>query len=139
MPIQPVYSTTQTNSTPVNKEPLSFLATGGTNPVTDIAANYGDLILCRNGSLPTGFASTDTGYPQLPYTMFAINLNASRGAIGSILWMQNYNPPAGNKTLQLCVVDFQTRVFVYQYYETMQWVGFSLNTGDRYGVQLHLK
>ena len=131
MPIQPVYSTTTgLTSTPAEQgTATSFLATGGTNPVTVIAANYGDLILCRNGSLPTGFTSTDTGYPQLPYTMFAINLNASRGAIGSILWMQNYNPPAGNETLQLCVVDFQTRVFVYQYYETVQWVGFSLNTG----------
>jgi len=121
MPLQPTYSTTTGQITP---------ATPGSNPVTVIAASYGDMMLCRNGSLPTGFPAASTGYPQLPYTMFAVNLNASRGQIGSILWMQNYNPPAGNITLQLCNVDFQTRVFAFQYYETVQWVGYSLDTGN---------
>ncbi len=71
----------------------------------------------------------EAGTSQAPYTMFAVNLNASRGAVGSILWMRNYDPPAGNITMQLPSVDYQNRVFVYQYYETMQWVGFNLDTG----------
>ena len=96
---------------------------------TVIGANYGDIMLCRNGSLPIGFAASQNGASQAPYTMFAVNLNASRGQIGSILWMRNYDPPAGNITLQLPSIDYQNRVFVYQYYETMQWVGFSLDNG----------
>jgi outer membrane protein assembly factor BamB len=96
---------------------------------TVIGANYGDIMLCRNGSLPIGFAASQNGASQAPYTMFAVNLNGSKGQIGSILWMKNYNPPAGNITMQLPSIDYQTRVFVYQYYETMQWVGFNLDTG----------
>ena len=87
-------------------------------------------MLCRNGSLPTGFAADDTGSFDQPYTMFAVNLNSSVGTVGSILWMKTYNPPLGNITLQLPIVHFQTRVFVFQYYETMQWVGFSLTNGN---------
>jgi hypothetical protein len=96
---------------------------------TVIAANYNDIMLCRNGSLPSGFAASNTGTSQTPYTMFAVDINTTHTSFGSILWMKNYDPPAGNITLQLPSVDFQNRVFVYQYYETMQWVGYSLDTG----------
>jgi len=106
-----------------------FLAAGGTNPVTIVAAITGDLMLCRNGSLPVGFANTQAGYPQLPFTYFAVNLNASRGALGSILWMQTYNPPAGNLTVVQGDVDPVTGIFVLSYAETMQWVGYSLTSG----------
>ncbi len=101
----------------------------GSNPVTVLGANTGDVMLCRNASLPIGYMRTYSGYPQLPYTLFAVNLNASRGAIGSILWMKNYDPPAGNLTLSVEGIDWQTRVFVVNYGETMQWVGYSLDTG----------
>ena len=121
MPVQPAFNSVTGIYTP---------AAPGTNPVSVVAADYGDLMLCRNGSLPTGFAADDTGSFDQPYTMFAVNLNSSVGTVGSILWMKTYNPPLGNITLQLPIVDFQTRVFVFQYYETMQWVGFSLTNGN---------
>jgi hypothetical protein len=136
MPLQPTLNTaTGLTTTPTKQGTATdFLAAGGTNPVTVVGADYGDVMLCRNGSFPNGFSTQQSGYPQLPYTLFAVNLNASMGAIGSILWMQNYNPPAGNITI--CApydvalgVDFQTRVFVFDYKETMQWVGYSLTTG----------
>ena len=120
MPLQPTLNTATGTTIP---------ATPGTNPVTVVAANTGDVMLCRNGTLPTGFMRTYTGYPQLPYTMFAVNLNASRGAIGSILWMKNYDPPAGNLTVTIQGVDWQTRVFIVNYGETMQYIGYSLDTG----------
>jgi hypothetical protein len=97
---------------------------------TIVAANYGDMLLCRNGSLPTGFAATGTGTIQSPFTYFGVNLNASRGTVGSIMWMKTYNPPAGNVSLISEPVDFQTRVFTFTYQDTMQWVGYNLNTGD---------
>jgi hypothetical protein len=61
--------------------------------------------------------------------MFYVNLNASVGAIGSVLWTKTYNPPPGNLTLSVQGVDWQTRTFVMYYEETMQVVGFSLTTG----------
>jgi hypothetical protein len=102
----------------------------GFNPTTVVAANTGDVMLCINGSLPIGFMRTYGGQPQLPYTLFAVNLNASRGAIGQVLWMKNYNPPEGNLTLAIEGVDWQNRVFIVNYGETMQWVGYSLTDGN---------
>ncbi|HLN90026.1 MAG TPA: hypothetical protein VK253_08170 [Candidatus Binatia bacterium] len=103
----------------------------GTNPVSIVAAKYGDVILCRNGTLPLGFAGTNKGYPQVPFTYFAINLNASKGAIGTILWMKTYDPPAGNLSMVQEPVDFDTRVFTFNYQETMQFVGYNLDTGEK--------
>ena len=120
MPIPPTYSSATGLVSP---------GIAGSNPVSVVGANTGDVMLCRNGSLPTGFSATSTGYPQLPYTFFAVNLNASQGAIGSILWMKNYDPPAGNLTISTQGVDWQTRTFVEYYKDTMQYVGFSLSTG----------
>jgi len=104
---------------------------GPSAPFSIVAANYGDILLCRNGSLPTGFATTGTGTQQGPYTFFTVNLNASKGAIGSIRWMKTYDPPAGNITLLQEPVDFQTRVFTFSYQETIQWVGYNLDTGEK--------
>jgi hypothetical protein len=95
-----------------------------------VAVNYGDIMLCRSGFLPTGFAATGTGTRQDPYTYLAVNLNASKGSFGQVLWTKTYNPPAGNLTVVAEPVDFQTRVFTFSYQETMQWVGYSLSTGN---------
>ena len=48
------------------------------------------MMLCENGTLPTGYAASGAGYPQLPYTLFAVNLNPSVGAIGNVLWSKTY-------------------------------------------------
>ena len=101
----------------------------GANPVAILAAKAGDMILCRNGSLPSGFGATKAGYPQLPYTYFAINLNASKGVVGSILWMKTYNPPTGNITLLQSAVDFDSRVFILNELETVRFEGYSLDSG----------
>jgi hypothetical protein len=103
----------------------------GTNPVTVLAAFTGSMMLCRNGSLPVGFAASSSGYPQLPFTMFAVNLDPSKGAIGSILWMKTYDPPSGNLTLGYGGADPTANVFVLSYVETMQWVGYSMVTGEK--------
>ncbi len=102
----------------------------GANPVSIVAVKYGDVMLCRNGTLPTGFGATRMGYPQLPYTYFAVNLNSSAGAIGSIRWMKTYNPPASNVSLVQGPVDFDNRVFMLNLQETVQWEGISLNDGS---------
>ena len=101
----------------------------GANPVSIMAVNYGDEMLCMNGTLPVGFAAAELPL-QLPYTYFTVNLNASKGALGSVLWMKTYNPPAGNLTVVPGPVDFNTGVFVLNYRESLNYVGYSLKTGD---------
>ena len=106
---------------------LVTMPPAGTNPVSIVAASYGDVMLCRNGSLPVGFKGNSNGGLQLPYTMFTVNLNASRGAIGSILWMKTYDPPAGNLTMSFGAADFQNRVFYFNYQEKLNWIGYNLD------------
>ena len=101
-----------------------------TNSATVISAFAGDMLLCRNGSLPsigTSFYATS----WTPYTYFAINLNASQGAIGSIRWMKTYNPPPNNITVLFGGVDPQSRVFLEVYKEEMRYIGYSMDTGQK--------
>ena len=100
------------------------------NPVTVFGAFCNDELLCYNGTLPsagTAFYSTSWA----PYTYFAVNLNASRGAIGSILWMKTYDPPANNVTVLPSGTDPVARVFYESYKEKMQYVAYSMDTGQR--------
>ena len=101
----------------------------GANPVSIIAVKYGDVMLCRNGTLTNGFGATRNGYPQLPFTYFAVDLNTTHSTFGQIEWMRTYNPPANNVSLVQGPVDFDSRVFMLNLQETMQWEGFNLDTG----------
>ena len=65
-------------------------------------ANYGDGILCMNGTTPSNGENLALQWvSSTPYTYFFVNLNASRGAIGSVLWWSTLNPPANNYTVVL--------------------------------------
>jgi len=46
------------------------------------AALPGDLLLCMNGSYPASQGPN----VNMPYNYFAVNLNKSVGAVGSVLW-----------------------------------------------------
>jgi hypothetical protein len=122
MPLAPIYDTVAGKLT---------MPPAGTNPVSVLAASYGDVMLCRNGSFPVGFKGSGNGGYQLPYTMFAVNLNASRGAVGSILWMKTYDPPQGNITMGFGAVDFQKRVWYINIQEKLNWIGYSLENGNQ--------
>ena len=60
MPLQPTLNINTGALVPAVEQGTAhgFLAAGGTNPVTVVGTNYGDMMLCRNGTLPTGFATT---------------------------------------------------------------------------------
>ena len=76
-------------------------------------------------------------YTPNPFTMWAINLNSTKGAVGSALWVKNYTAPdlmtnnnnLGSYTQRVVAVDPVTRVVTMMIGETMQWVGYSLDTG----------
>jgi hypothetical protein len=113
----------------LNTENLNLM----TSPPNIIAANYNDGILCESGSYPSN--GENMVYPtvsQTPYTFFFINLNASKGAIGQVLWSNTLQPPPDNLTVvSPGVPDWNSRVFIECYKETMQWVGYSLDTGKQ--------
>jgi len=108
----------------------SYLAaTGGA--FTTVEAFYGDMLIGYNGTLP-GLATGGFGVTSsAPYTYFAINLNATRQSVGSLLWKQTYNAPPGNVTVLLGPVDNIARIFTEAYKETRQWVGYSMDDGTK--------
>ena len=61
---------------------------------TFVAQYYNDVMLCYNGTLPSAAQSAFFGATKAmhPYTYFAVNLNASKGAVGPILWSQTFTP-----------------------------------------------
>jgi hypothetical protein len=103
---------------------------GPAAPYTVVAAFYGNMMICYNGTMPSsggifGAAS------WAPYTYFAVQLNASRGAVGSVLWWNTVNAPAGNLTVSSGPTDPTTGVFTEYYKEYAQFVGYSLATGQK--------
>jgi len=96
--------------------------------------------LCNNeligmiGSYPGGPSLFGAG-SWAPYSYFGVNLNASKGAIGSVMWTKTYNAPAGNITVEWggadATADAGHGVFVEQYKETSQFVGYSMATGEK--------
>jgi hypothetical protein len=106
---------------------LSWLNTVTPVP-TIVAAWAGNLMLLRSGTTPALTGS------QTPYTYYAVNLNASVGTVGSMLWSNTVQPPAGNITVSYsgpASSDPTNGVFCEFYKETMQFVGYSLATGHQ--------
>jgi hypothetical protein len=94
----------------------------------------GDLVLGMSGFYPSGpVALGATSWT--PYTYFALNLDKSKGAIGSVLWTNDLQPPAGNITVSYIGADPTANngagVFCETHKETMQRVGYSLTTGQK--------
>jgi outer membrane protein assembly factor BamB len=102
---------------------LTWLNTMPNTP-SILGAIYGDIMLCMNGSYP-GLGEGR----QNPYTYFAVNLNASKGTVGQVLWWNNVNPPAGNiTTISFAGMD-PSGYFCESYRQTEQFVFWNLRTG----------
>ena len=98
--------------------------------ITETAAIQGDILLAYAGNLPSNGQFAFLPFPSYSsYEWFGINLNATTGAPGSELWHNTLQPPAGNLTVIWGGMDPATNVFVENYRETNQFVGFSLLTG----------
>jgi hypothetical protein len=91
----------------------------------------GDLIFGQSSGLQQtpGTGGGIVGTPD-PFRLWAINLNASRGQIGRVLWVKDYPAPAGNITVNVGPADGETNVATLYYKETMQWVGIDMLSGD---------
>ena len=89
-----------------------------------------NMILGMSGSYP-GVAGSFSSGSSTPYTYFGINLNATKGTIGTMLFTNTVQAPAGNITVSYAGADPTTGVFAETYKETMQRVGFSMATGQK--------
>ncbi len=99
-----------------------------------------NMMLLRVGAYPVlADASTTAGVSATnnaisfttPYTYYGINLNASKGTIGTTLWSNTLNAPPGNVTVTFGGADPTVGVFVEGTKETMQWTGYSLANGAK--------
>ena len=90
-----------------------------------------------NGTYPVGTPQAICSIQHwAPYTYFAVNLNATVGPIGEVLWTNTVQPPAGNLTVSYAGVDptasdglGNTVSSLKHSRETTQFVGYSLTTG----------
>jgi hypothetical protein len=109
--------------------PITWRNTMPNNP-SIIAAYYDDLMLCYNGTLPnSGFRTS--AISTAPYTYFAVNLDPTKGTVGSILWMKNFDPIIQNITVIQGGNDPVNGVFIEKLKETNQWAAINMRTGDR--------
>ena len=102
----------------------------GKSSPTIIGVIHDDLIFGRSSDVALTSLPRET--PN-PYTLWAINLNPSRGAVGSLLWLKNYQAPADNITRMLAwqPIDPVERTFTMTDFETGQRLGYSLDTGEQ--------
>ena len=102
---------------------------GAANPAI-LRVFPGDLIFGQSSGLlqTPGTGVNVQGTPD-PYELWAINLNASRGTIGQVMWDTKYPAPAGNLTVTIGVADSDTNVATIYYKEAMQWTGIDMLTG----------
>jgi outer membrane protein assembly factor BamB len=86
----------------------------------------GDIILGRSSAISAGVGDKFT--PD-PYTIWAISDKAANR--GQLLWKVSYPAPSGNLTRRFLTVpiDPVNRVFIMSDVETMQFLGYSLDTG----------
>jgi hypothetical protein len=103
------------------------------NP-TILQVQRGDYLLGSNGTLPRAGTSSLYYHNQNESTLFAINLNASKGTVGSLLWMKNIDMTFVNsnqETIQRLYIRAGEGVFVLQEMPSLTWLGFSVYTGNQ--------
>ena len=99
--------------------------------ITETAATQGGILLAYAGTLPSNGDFDFLPVPSsAPWEWFGINLNSTSGTLGSELWHNVQTAPPGNFTVIWGGMDPATNVFVENYRETNQFVGFSLVTGQ---------
>jgi outer membrane protein assembly factor BamB len=90
----------------------------------------GDIIIGTSSSITTGTYQMSSRVMDDPWTVWAIS-DRDDGTRGSLLWKKDY--PAPDKTIGLTFgpLDPVNRVWTMAEAETRQWLGFSVDNGDK--------
>ncbi|MEM2351324.1 MAG: PQQ-binding-like beta-propeller repeat protein, partial [Thermoproteota archaeon] len=102
----------------------------GDSTPTIFAVLPGDVILGTSSRILPGVTAYPRGTPN-PYVVWA--LSDQPETRGRLLWIRNYTMPddyAAQITRQLGPLDPVNRVWMMYEVETMQWLGYSLDTGN---------
>jgi outer membrane protein assembly factor BamB len=95
------------------------------------SAFYNGMLIGESGTMPNAGNNIFSSQSWTPYTYFGINLDSTSGTIGTIQWKNTLNAPSGNLTVSYDGADPSVGVFVEYYAETMQYVGYSMDTGNK--------
>jgi len=109
---------------------VSSLNTLSGNPIIE-SAFYNDMLIGEAGTFPSAGNNIFSSQSWSPYTYFGINLNVTIGSVGTVEWTNTLNAPAGNLSVQYFGASQSAGVFIEYYTETMQYVGYSMNTGKQ--------
>ena len=105
---------------------VSVSYNGITADASSVLIGYDDeFAICRTGA-PARFGST-----VIPWTYFRVNLADldTSSTTASVSWSKTINPPDGNLTIAYSGADYSAGVFVEKYKETMEYIGYSMDSG----------
>ena len=119
---------------------VPYLNSAGATSVTLVGTPDLKVLLGYSGLLPSTGATFMGAQSSAPYTYYTLNIDQSTtSSLGTNIWHQTLNPPEGNLTVLEAGIDTVNRVFVENYRETSQYVGYNIDTGVKLWGQLHLK
>jgi len=98
-------------------------------------AYYNNMAILEAGVMPNAGDNPFGSASSTPYEYIGINLNQNTGHIGDSLWTNTINPPSGLLTVGYTGADPTANggkgVFTEYWTETMQFVGYSMATGQK--------
>ena len=97
--------------------------------IPSILQAYDNMLICLGGSLPQAGNNILQPASSSPYTYIGVSLKES--SIGQVMWQKTHNAPDGNLTVLFSGGDPTVGVFAEYYQETFQFVGYSMNTGEK--------
>jgi len=104
----------------------------GSAPITAVYAVQDHDLLAYSGLLPSNGAIFMGPASSTPYTYFDLSIDqGTPSSLGTALWHNTLTPPPNNITVLEAGVDTVNGVFVENWRETSQYVGYSLETGQK--------
>jgi outer membrane protein assembly factor BamB len=102
--------------------------TGAANP-SIVYILPGDIIIGTSSSITTGTYQMSSRVMDNPWTVWAIS--DKPGSRGQLVWLKNYTAPANDIGLTFGPLDPVNRVWTMAEAETRQWLGFSVDNGNK--------
>ena len=127
-------NSTLQGSTPAQNMSIPWRNTMTSAPTT-LAVKYNDYMICRNGSYAslTGATTNTSGNVYLQssnWTYFKVNLDPTKGTIGSVLWWSPTFTHLNNETFTFGGFDPTAQVLIEVSKETQNILGYSTKDSD---------